>query len=64
MKRYQRAKVSQSISKTGTNVVQNLIVNQIGKQTAAKKRLLQSVSTYLKYGKELNISILLSLKHN
>ena len=64
MKRYQRGKVSQSISKTGTNVAQNYIVNQIGKQTAAKKRLLQSVSTYWKYGKELNISKLLSIKQN
>ena len=64
MRRYQRRKVSQSISKIGMSVVQNYIVNQTGKQTAAKTRLLQSVSTYWKYGKELNISILLVLKHN
>ena len=60
MKRYQRGKVSKSISRIGMNVVQN----QIGKQTAAKTRFLQSVSTYWKYGKELNISMLLLLKHN
>ena len=60
VKRYQRGRLSQLAKLALRNVVEN----QIGRRTAAKKQILQSGSACEKYDKELNISILLSLEDN
>ena len=69
MKRYKRGRVSQSISKIGiaqgVNERSSKSNRKPNRQTnSSENTIIESGFAYGKYGKELNISILLSLKHN